>query len=312
MTGPASDPAARHGAGPVTLVGATALGDGLLTLVLAENLRRAGRASTLYHTQLTELSAWFPHATIEALPGRDALADLMQETPALFVGDPGMIRRGVRGRPIPEGQQRLVFSKAHWTRSARYLASLAEDTSRAFDLPWVTEENGLTPPDGDRRATHPKRICLHPLSASAHKNWPAERFLELADLLADDGWEPVFLLAEDELAPWARQGGATHPAVAPGALDKVAAYLHASGAAIANDSGIGHLAANVGLPTLSIFRKRSASRFWAPSWGHTRVVTAPLRLPGAGGHRHWGRLLRPKRVFNAFRQVMRAASDASR
>jgi hypothetical protein len=282
-------------------VSARALGDGLLTLVLAENLRRAGRAATLYHTQLTELATWFPKATIQPLPDGDALAALLARTDAWFVGDPALVGEEA---PAIRGGQQLVFTKQHWLRSAPFLQSLEREARRTFRLETWTDENGIAPPPEAARAQHARRVCLHPTSGSENKNWPADRFVALAERLRQEGYEPVFLLAEQDVAVWRDRVGDAVPCIAPGSLDLVAAYLRASGAAITTDSGIGHLASNVGLPTLTLFRKRSAARFWAPCWGRVHTVTASLRLPGAAGHRHWGRLLSVGRVRAAFQRLM--------
>jgi len=290
---------------PVALVSARALGDGLLTLTLAENLRRAGRDATLYHSQLLELQSWAPTATLRPLPEGEALDALLRDAPALFLGDPSLgspEARAAQGRT-----EHLVFTKALWSRTEPYLQSLGRAASGAYGLEHWDFGNGLIPPDPTQRGANARRVCLHPTSARAVKNWPASSFLELAGRLQADGYEPVFLLAENEEAEWRMSAGDAYPCVVPGRLDAVAAYLHASAAAITTDSGIGHLASAVGVPTLSLFRKRSAARFWAPCWGSVRAVTAPVRLPGKSGHRHWGRLLSASRVQRAFQLLLSEA-----
>ena len=295
-------------ADPVALVSARALGDGLLALTLAENLRRAGRRTVLYHSQLTEMAAWFPSAAIAPLPEGRALDALLRDAPAWFLGDRTLASEDVLAG---SGKERLVFGKDRWDRERPYLRSLAAAAQEAFALTWSGNENGLVPPDPSRPRAHPRRICIHPTSARPAKNWSARNFVALADRLADSGYEPVFLLAPGEEDAWRAAAGATHAYAVPGTLDAVAAWLYGSGAAITTDSGIGHLASNVGLPTLALFRKRSASRFWAPAWSRVRVVTAPVRLPGKAGHRHWDRLLRPGRVARAFEALMDSEGGSS-
>jgi heptosyltransferase-3 len=287
---------------PVTLLPARALGDGLLTLVLARNLLAAGHPVRFHHSQLHALRAWFPAVAIEPLPEAAARDALVQGADALFVGDPELLSPAQRS---PQGERPwLIFTKDHWDRRRPYLHSLATASTRAFQFPWTGDENGMTPP-GESLATKVKRrVCIHPLSARPQKNWPASNFVELAGLLSKAGYEPVFLLAPGEEEIWESVAGSAFPTAVPGPLDEVALWLGASGAAIATDSGIGHLASNLGVPTLSLFRKPSSARFWRPAWGTVRVVTPPLRLPGKRGHRLWGHLLTPRRVAAAFFDMM--------
>jgi ADP-heptose:LPS heptosyltransferase len=212
--------------------------------------------------------------------------------------------------PLREDETGLyIFRKRDWERSAHVLENLRQGAVRHFGLSPTQEaawqdSDGLVAPSACVRASAPARVCLHPSSARPNKNWPAAQFLTLADRLATEGHEPVFLSAADEQAHWQQTVGARYEVVVPGPLDKVAAYLRASGGAIVTDSGIGHLAAAVGTPTLSLFRKKSSARFWRPRGEHVHVLTASLRLPGGTGHRHWARFLTPKRVHAAYRELV--------
>jgi heptosyltransferase-3 len=104
---------------------------------------------------------------------------------------------------------------------------------------------------------------LHPFSGSARKNWPLERFRELARSLAEV--LPVEWCAgpEEEL---------------PGAiriqnLYDLACRLAGAAVYIGNDSGIAHLAAAVGTPVVALFGP-SDPRVWAPRGERVRVVAA--------------------------------------
>ncbi len=284
---------------PVALLSAPALGDGLLTLVLANNLRRQGRACVLHHDQLLSLRSWAPWATIEPLPDEPERMAWFAEARPLFVGDPALVPPGAGAGP---GQ--LVFTKDRWDRQHPYLRSLQRHAERVLDARWTTDACELVAPAGVARDTHPRRIALHPFSARPAKDWPPERWVRLALHLRERGWEPEVLLAPGEEERWRAAAGDACAIAVPGPLDAVAAWLLGSAAAIAGDSGIGHLASAVGVPTLSLFRKASAARFWRPTWGRTAVVTAPWRLPGGRGHRHWGRLLSVRRVARRFEQFV--------
>jgi hypothetical protein len=282
----------------VALLSAPALGDGLLCLVLARNLLRAGREPVLYHTQLVALRDWFPWARIEPLPEGAAQRALLRESAAVFVGDATLVDAGA----VRHGRD-VIFEKARWDRRRPYLESLQRACAPVFGLRTWQDDVDARPPASAAPAV-PRRVALHPTSARAAKNWPARRWVALAGRLRADGWRPEVLLAPGEEEVWRAQAGPAVPVAVPGALEAVADWLHACTACIGTDSGIAHLASALGRPTLTIFRKRSAARFWAPAWGRTAVVVPPWRLPGAGGHRYWNRLLRARRVHGAFRTLV--------
>lgn len=105
-------------------------------------------------------------------------------------------------------------------------------------------------------------IAIHPFSGGPRKNWPLLRFRELAALLD----APVAWCAgpEEDL---------------PGAvriddLNELARWLAAARLYIGNDSGISHLAAAVGTPTVAIFGHTDPG-VWAPGGPHVQVIRAP-------------------------------------
>jgi ADP-heptose:LPS heptosyltransferase len=114
--------------------------------------------------------------------------------------------------------------------------------------------------------------AVHPGSGSPSKNWPAARFAELLD-----GWRGPFLVVE---------GPADGPAVDPlrSRTDVVVArglpvrvlgalLAHAS-LYVGNDSGVTHLAAACGVPTLALFGPTDPA-LWSPVGPRARVLTAP-------------------------------------
>ena len=276
------------------VVPARALGDGILSLTLAANLQRTGHAVTIHHDALRELAAFVPDVRIQPLY---AAGPWRQAEGPVFVGDPAFLD----GLPPPP--HAYVFRKDDWQRDRHVLENFAAGARRHWGLTAWNDDPGLqlSPALPEERSKH---VYLHPVSARENKNWPTMRFIELARALEARGYEPAYLLAETDADAWEGLG---HPVVVPGKLDAVAETLRTAAGAIVTDSGIGHLAAAVGTPTLSLFRKKSAATFWRPAGAHVAVVTAPLRLPGRTGHRHWGLLLRPKHVLRAFEALLAEA-----
>jgi len=102
-------------------------------------------------------------------------------------------------------------------------------------------------------------VAIHPFSGSARKNWPLERYRELARRLA---W-PVqwFAGPEEEL----------EGAVRIADLYELACRLACARLYIGNDSGITHLAAAVGTPVVALFGPTDPA-VWGPRGERVEIV----------------------------------------
>jgi ADP-heptose:LPS heptosyltransferase len=104
---------------------------------------------------------------------------------------------------------------------------------------------------------------IHPFSGSVRKNWPLERYRELAQHLAMPGrWCAG---PEEQL----------EDAVRIDNLYELACWLATARLYIGNDSGITHLAAAVGVPVVAIFGPTDPA-VWAPRGDRVRIVSGNL------------------------------------
>jgi hypothetical protein len=103
---------------------------------------------------------------------------------------------------------------------------------------------------------------IHPFSSSAKKNWPLDSFRDLAARLNT----PVKWLAgpEEPLDNATRIDN----------LYDLACWLATARLYIGNDSGISHLAAAAGVPTIAIFRTTDP-QIWAPRGDHVTILENP-------------------------------------
>jgi hypothetical protein len=104
---------------------------------------------------------------------------------------------------------------------------------------------------------------IHPFSGSARKNWPIERFRDVAARLS----MPVRWCAGPEEA--------LDGAVRFENLRELACWLASARVYIGNDSGITHLAAAVGTPVVAIFGPTDPA-MWAPRGERVTIVTGGL------------------------------------
>ena len=126
-------------------------------------------------------------------------------------------------------------------------------------------------------AEGPPYAVLHPGSGSPRKNWPLDHFLALARRLnAECGLTPVFLTGEADEAVAAGLASQLPPVRHQHGLDLAQAARLLAGATryVGNDSGITHLAAALGTPTLALFGPSNPD-LWAPRGTHVRTLRAP-------------------------------------
>jgi len=128
----------------------------------------------------------------------------------------------------------------------------------------------------------PRRfVALYPATGaySAARSWPVERFAALAARFRDDGYGIVLVGAEDA-QPAARRimegGAAAFDLTGRTSFAQLARVLHGAALTVGGDSFIGHLAAAVGCPVLSIFGPSNV-RAWQP-YG-TLDLVAGAELP---------------------------------
>jgi len=122
----------------------------------------------------------------------------------------------------------------------------------------------------------PGFLAVHPGSGSVPKNWPADRHATLARRLSSD-------------RPWLLVLGPAEPAfvVAPDAvvardlpLRVLGALLARAGLFVGNDSGVAHLAAAAGAPTLALFGPTDPG-LWSPVGRVVRCLRAGVTGPPA-------------------------------
>lgn len=111
----------------------------------------------------------------------------------------------------------------------------------------------------DRRLDKTKRIAIHVGSGSVKKNWPLEHWLRLADEFPDH--EVVFITGEAEEERGVKL--TTHANWHALPLTELGIRLSGCMAFLGHDSGISHLAAACGVPSLLLFGPTNPA-VWAP------------------------------------------------
>lgn len=118
-------------------------------------------------------------------------------------------------------------------------------------------------------------IAIHPGSGGERKNWPAERWLELAAALAPHSLMVAGGEADVKVMAAFRAARLPHARFAENLpLPQVGALLAASDLYIGHDSGISHLAAVAGASCLLLFGPTDPD-IWAPPHDRVHILSAP-------------------------------------
>ena len=123
----------------------------------------------------------------------------------------------------------------------------------------------------------PPWLFVHPGAGSPTKRWPAEAFAQAITTLAASSRVNVVVHAgpadAEAAAALRRHLGAGVAWLANPSLPVLAGALAHATVYLGNDSGVSHLAAALGVPSLILFDARHLA--WRPWWpgAHTRTVT---------------------------------------
>lgn len=117
-------------------------------------------------------------------------------------------------------------------------------------------------------------LAIHPGSGAPRKNWHTEGFSQLALMAKDSGLDVLLIEGEaDQRAAEALRSALPHesPVARNLDLEVLAAVLSRARAYVGNDSGISHLAAAAGAPTLALFGPTDP-KIWAPRGPRVEVL----------------------------------------
>ena len=152
-------------------------------------------------------------------------------------------RRGVQGLPIEFHQALPDAPDGHATDFYLRQVGAPLGANARIEVP---------------RQVNEEFVAIHPFSGGRQKNWPLQRFRELAMKLGD----VRFSAGPEE---------ALRGAIRFDDLFELACWLKRAALYVGNDSGITHLAAAVGMPTVALFGPSNPG-VWAPRGQNVKVL----------------------------------------
>lgn len=302
------------------------LGDGVISLILSNNFHQNGWLIDTFHNTIDSLQMWFPHLPILKYPKMSEISRILSyyDEIVVFHNDTyefvlKLIEEGKKIYPekikvIYAYPSKGVFLQPYYQDclidpGVPLVQNLERFCQKILKFPIVTKKNGFLAP---RRLEHRKylrRILLHTVSSREGKNWPKKKYVKLALHLKKEGFDPYIILggAKDrkDWEPYLK----TYSMEAPNFenLDAIAQFIYESGYLIGNDSGVGHLASCLGIPTVTISRRKTVAKFWRPYWAAGRIVNPTSWIPNIRGFRlrdqKWKSFISVKKVLRSFEML---------
>jgi len=306
------------------------LGDGLVSLILAHNLQLNGWEVSVFQNGICDdLHPWLPQLKVISGYTPDQVEKVLEKFDRIFIfyceKDPFTHEIIKKGKKIDELKITVInacFSKdvgnQPYYRDSLFHphVSIVDNMKRFCDqmlhLSNTTKHVGFVIPKQLDYQKNNKRVCLHVTSSREGKNWPIEKYVNLALLLRKKGFDPAFVMAKQERDRFLfLEKDFVFPIFEN--LLQTASFIYESGYFIGNDSGVGHLSSSLGIPTVTLTRGRRISRLWRPSWTLGKVVYPHPWIPNISGFRlrdrHWKKFISVRKVLSAFDQL-RVKSEA--
>ena len=152
-----------------------------------------------------------------------------------------------------------------------------------------------------------RKIVIHPVASRISKSWKKTKFLKLATLLEKQSFEVFFVMTKKEKARFVWKEAADKIKIFP-TLHELALFLTNAAVFVGGDSGVGHLASALHIPTISIFRSYRTALLWRPGWGNNQIIFPSHLIPNVSGFRlrdqKWASFISVKKVEKTILQSL--------
>jgi heptosyltransferase-3 len=297
-----SSHAPRAPIGRVAFVTSNAIGDTLVSMVIVRNLIDHGIDVTVYGTPAHALRQWFPDVAIFPLPQKNIAAVFAPYQTVFQMQWNQPLHHLVDAHPHVLTLDDVEFGDRPGCMAQRFADFCRNDLSLSASV----LDNGIAAAPGLEHRRNGKRVMIHPEASTEDKRWLSHRFIRIAKHLLKRGYDVQFVIAPHERERWRDLDKFDIPAPHFENLHELACCLYESGWFIGNDSGIGHLASNLGIPSLSLFRRRRVAERWRPAWGVVDVVLPWQWVPSSYlKEKLWRQTLTCGHVLAAFARLTR-------
>jgi heptosyltransferase III len=280
----------------IAVICANSIGDALTWMVIAYNLHLSKAKVTVYSNVLFGMANWFPWCHIKN--NTESSSAILNNFDYIIADYHSFVAR----EQIHAQEEKLIIPREScFDRSDQRIENMKEILHKTFGIAAESSANGILLPSQINKNTN--RIVIHPTASNKNREWGRNNFINLAHMLMSRGYRVSFIMSkeESESTIWdmvAQYGIDLHGFTN---LSECATHILESAYFIGSDSGLGHLSSNLGVPTVSIFVRKSHSTNWRPGWSIGEVVSPLNPLPGRFLRQHyWRPFLSPAMVLRSF------------
>ena len=277
-----------------------------MMMVASHRLNLEGYEVTTFQNTLHQLAPYFPGHHFakreDSLDGFDLIILQNDNTPFSYeIIDKHQGHLSVFYSSYEKEKHRpLTSMDCIFDRNKTLTENIAKSIASVIQSDEVYKSNGIVIPPHLLHRKHSKRILIHPTSTTQKRTYHAKKFLKVAQALKQKGYDVVFCVSPAERTEWKLL--VQHEFLLPkfSSLEKLANYIYESHFLIGNESGTGHLASNLGIPTLIVASCPKQMALWRPGFLPGKVLTPPKYIPNLKGLRlrenHWQRFISPQKI----------------
>ena len=299
------------------------LGDGLLFLTIAHNLKLNGYNLVVYHDFLGELQSWFHGVKFQRYPqSLEFVKDSITSSDLIIINkDDRSISKDITDY-VKKHSLNNAFVLMPTTCKGKNLPgdfgfdatiSMVENLTffcqKNLTLKSVESEIGILPPSHLKYRKNKKRVVIHTGAMSSHRIWPLNKIIKLAKKIKAYGYDPLFCFSNSEKSREKRFLSEGYQTIVTKNLIDLAEVLYESGYFIGNDSGVGHLASCLKIPSLTICTSKRKKLLWRPDWFINRAVIPYSFIPNLKflrlRQKLWKYFLEVWRVFYHFKKLLK-------
>jgi len=288
------------------VVSSKGIGDGLMMMVASHRLKLEGYQVTTFQDSLHQLAHLFPghkfanrSQNIENFdliilqndnsPLSKSIIDTYRDRLTIFYAN------YEKGKHTPLTQMDRVFD-----RSKTLTQNIAESIASILQKDSAIKSNGIVVPKSFIHQSYSNRILIHPTSTTTERTYHAKKFLQVAEALKKKGYEVAFCMRPEERKMWLPLVDGRFLLPEFPSLKELAIYIYESHFLIGNESGTGHLASNLCIPTLIVASCPKQMALWRPGFLLGKVLTPPSYIPNFKGLRlrenQWQYFISPQRI----------------
>ena len=280
------------------------LGDSIIAMVVVYNLHLQGYQCVVYSKFLVMLKEWFPWCDIRPIPDAETAQREWPEFTMLLHTYPHDVLYDAR---LWHPQVKvLADNPLHNSRVINMVDTQLLMLREEFGIENPERSNGIQAPAGCSLRKNYFRVVLHPTAAMKVRYWLPNRYIVLANKLRKLGFHPVFITTESERAAtaWIEKAGFERACFAT--MGQVAQFLYESGWFVGSDSGLGHLASCMGIPTVSLHQRAKVRKRWRPGFAPNEGLIACVNLIyKPWKERFWKYFITVGMVVRAFKSLVK-------